>query len=120
MIIAVLIVGNALLIYYMMNLSDYSGKIENLTEEKNVVSNQTEEVDTIANLLNTVVTTNNTTNSTTVEATDASNRKVMNENLIVLYNGLILDTTKMDQVELKYIDNTSVDKDKYEIGRAHV
>lgn len=115
MIIAVLIVGNALLIYYMMNLSDYSGKIENLTEEKNVVSNQTEEVDTIANLLNTVVTTNNTTNSTTVEATDASNRKVMNENLIVLYNGLILDTTKMDQVELKYIDNTSVDKDKYVI-----
>lgn len=39
----------------------------------------------------------------------------MNEELVVLYNGLILDTTKMDEVALKYIDNTNEQADKYVI-----
>ena len=49
-------------------------------------------------------------------ATEASdNRKILNEELVVLYNGLILDTTKMDEVTLKYIDNTNANADKYVI-----
>lgn len=99
----------------MMNLSEYSENTQNIVVENNTVTNETE-VDTIANILsNVVASSSNTVSNTTIDATDANSRKVMNENLIVLYNGLILDTTKMDQVELKYIDNSSVDKDKYVI-----
>jgi len=48
--------------------------------------------------------------------TDASNtRKILNEELVVLYNGLILDTSKMDEVTLQYIDSTSEQSDKYVI-----
>ncbi len=114
MIIVILIVGNAILIYYMMNLSEYGQDVQNLSPENNIVTNQNEPVDTIANLLNTVV-SGNTTSNATVNAIDANSRKVMNEDLLVLYNGLILDTSKMEQVELKYIDNISADKDKYVI-----
>lgn len=82
--------------------------------QENTVNQNEVQVDTIGNILTTAIVGNTTnTTNTTIAATDASSRKVMNENLIVLYNGLILDTTKMDQVELKYIDNTSTDKDKY-------
>lgn len=91
-----------------MNLSEYE---EN--EENTVVENETE-VDTIANILTNAVSTNSTTN-TTVNANQVNTNKVLNEELIVLYNGLILDTTKMDEVELKYIDNSSTEKDKYVI-----
>lgn len=114
LIIVILILGNAILIFYMMNWSEYGEIPENQVAQQNVTVSNEAEVDTIANIINTVVTTNTTTN-TTVDATDASNRKVMNENLIVLYNGLILDVTKMDQVELKYIDSSSSEKDKYVI-----
>ena len=51
--------------------------------------------------------------TSTVDSTDINSRKVSNENLIVLYNGLILDTSKMDEVELQYIDNNNQEKDKY-------
>lgn len=98
----------------MMNLSEYSDDLQNVLTEENTSQNEVP-VDTIANLLSNVVSGDNTTKNTTVNATDANNRKVMNENLIVLYNGLILDTTKMEEVELKYIDNSSSDKDKYVI-----
>ncbi len=99
----------------MMNLSEYKDVIENATvPQENTVNRNEVQVDTIGNILTTAIVGNTTnTTNTTIAATDASSRKVMNENLIVLYNGLILDTTKMDQVELKYIDNTSTDKDKY-------
>lgn len=99
----------------MMNFSEYSEDTQNTVVENNTATNETE-VDTIANILsNVVASSSNTVSNTTIDATDANSRKVMNENLIVLYNGLILDTTKMDQVELKYIDNSSADKDKYVI-----
>lgn len=114
LIIVVLIVGNAILIYYMMNLAEYEDPIQNVVQENLVSENKVEQVDTIANIIDTVVNSNTTTN-TTVNASDANSRKLMNENLIVLYDGLILDTTKMEQVELKYIDNSSSEKDKYVI-----
>ena len=98
----------------MMNLSEYSEDAPNELTENELTQNDVQ-VDTIANLLNTVISGNTAESTTTVEMADANSRKVMNENLIVLYNGLILDTTQMDQVELKYIDNSSYDKDKYVI-----
>ncbi len=108
MIIVVLIIGNAILIYYMMNLSEYGKDV------KNEVVNETER-ETLANLIDSVVSNANVTNNPTINATDANTRKISNENLIVLYNGLILDTSQMGEVELKYIDNASNDKDKYVI-----
>lgn len=96
-----------------MNSAEYSQESENNVSE-NLVSNETQP-DTIANILSNVVAMDNATQNVTVNAEDASSRKVMNENLIVLYKGLILDTTKMDEIELKYIDNTSIEKDKYVI-----
>ena len=113
MIIAVLIIGNAILIYYLINSQEYENKMLNAVEQTNTASEEKE--DTVANILNTVVSNQISSNQTTVNSTDANVRKVMNEDLIVLYDGLILDTTKMDQVELKYIDNSSQDKDKYVI-----
>ena len=92
----------------MMNLSEYEE-----TTENTVTANETE-VDTIANILTNAVSTNSTAN-TTVNANQVNTNKVLNEELIVLYDGLILDTTKMDEVELKYIDNNSTEKDKYVI-----
>lgn len=113
MIIAVLIIGNAILIYYLINSQEYENKMLNAVEQTNTASEEKE--DTVANILNTVVSNQVSGSQTTVNATDTNNRKVLNENLIVLYDGLILDTTKMDLVNLKYIDNTSTDKDKYVI-----
>ena len=114
LIIVVLILGNALLIFYLVNSADYSQIANEIVE--NTTSQELETTDTIANLLNNVVPLSNTSEQPqTVNSTDANSRKVMNEDLIVLYNGLILDTTKMDNVDLKYIDNNSTDKDKYVI-----
>lgn len=109
LIIAILIIGNAILIYYLANSKEY----EENSNYQNTINDNTieEEKDTVANILNTALTNNIT--SSTVDSTDVANRKVMNENLIVLYNGLILDTQEMKQVELKYIDNNNQDKDKY-------
>ena len=55
------------------------------------------------------------TGNTTVTTGEADNRKVLNESIIVLYDGLILDIDKMGIVELKYIDNSSASKDNYVI-----
>lgn len=113
MIIVALILGNAILIYYLMNSEDYNRFTQNSVVEEN--KEEKEQTDTVANILNIAVPNNNTSSQPTVTTTDATARKTMNENLIVLYNGLILDTTKMEQTELQYIDNTSSEKDKYVI-----
>lgn len=113
MIIVALILGNAILIYYLMNSEDYNPIAQNNVSEEN--KKEKEQTDTVANILNIAVPNNNTSSQPTVTTTDATARKTMNENLIVLYNGLILDTTKMEETELQYIDNTSSEKDKYVI-----
>ena len=74
-----------------------------------------EKVDSIANIIDSAI-SDVTNQSTTPVVTDGTNtRKVMNEELVVLYNGLILDTSKMEEVTLKYIDNTNDSADKYVI-----
>jgi hypothetical protein len=123
-VIVTLIVGTGALVYYLsytnnVNISA-SDLFQNSTSNSNT-TNETSDEDSVAlgNIIDSAVSsvTNNTTVSTTntVDTVDAGSRKVLNENMIVLYNGLLLDTSKMDKVELKYIDNSSTDKDKYEI-----
>ena len=72
-IIAVLIIGNAILIYYLINNVQMIGP-QQIAELQQPVENEQEEVDTVANLINTVV-ANGSTN-TTVNSTDATPRKV--------------------------------------------
>ena len=112
LIIAVLIIGNALLIYYMINSKEYQEANPEIMS--NTTVNENEQTDTVANILNSVV-SGNTTNSVTVNTVDTNANKIANENIIVLFNGLILNTEKMDCVELQYIDGSSAEKDKYEI-----
>ena len=122
-ILVILIVTTGSLVYYMIesakkDAEQYSNIIQNIVEDK---PKEEESVDTIKNMIDSTldtVTSNGGTSApetSTVNATDANSRKVMNENLIVLYKGLILDTTKMAQTELKYIDNSDKYKDKYVI-----
>lgn len=53
--------------------------------------------------------------NTTVTTVEADNRKVLNESLIVLYDGLILENENMGITTLKYIDNSNPSKDNYVI-----
>lgn len=118
-IFVILIVSTGSLVYYMIatakrDAQQYTSMIQNIAEGQ---TNTDENVETIKNIIDSTINTatSGTTETNTVDAVDANNRKVMNENLIVLYNGLILDTTKMAQTELKYIDNSDKYKDKYVI-----
>lgn len=121
-IFVVLIVATGSLVYYMINSAkqdaeQYSMMIQNIAESQ---SNTNENVESIKNIIDSTLsnvtgTPETSSDANTVNAVDANSRKVMNENLIVLYNGLILDTTKMAQTELKYIDNSDKYKDKYVI-----
>lgn len=116
-VIVVLIVCTGSLIFYMISSAkkdadQYNNMIQNIAEAQTAAEN--ENVDTIKNIIDATL-ENATQDTNTVDAVDASNRKVMNENLIVLYKGLILDTSKMANTELKYIDNSDKYKDKYVI-----
>lgn len=114
-VIITVIVGSV--IYY--SLYKYSNE--------ETLDNQEENLSTVADMLNTVIDSDNneeesnellpppSTGNTTVTTGDADSRKVLNESIIVLYDGLILDSDEMGLVELKYIDNSSATKDNYVI-----
>lgn len=118
----ILIVGTGTLTYYLIHSAkndydkQYNEIVNNIVnEENNQVSNDIA-VNTVAEIIDSAIAdaTASTTNTTPI--TDGTNtRKTMNEELVVLYNGLILDTTQMDEVTLKYIDNTNDQADKYVI-----
>lgn len=120
-LLVVVIVATGSLVYYMIrkerkDYEQYNNLVQNvLQDEKNTEqsSSNSSTNETIKDIIDSA--TNTTTETNTVDAVDATNRKVMNENLIVLYNGLILDTTAMKKTELKYIDNSDQYKDKYVI-----
>ena len=124
-VIVTLIVGTGALVYYLIYTSNPNANSldEVVGEMQNTVNNETaneENTVSLGNIIDSAVSsvTNSTDSSSstnTVDAVDANSRKVLNEDLVVLYNGLLLDTSKMDQVELKYIDNSSIDKEKYVI-----
>lgn len=113
-IVIVTVIAGAIIYYSLYTYSN-----------KEIVNNTNEEVSSIADMINTAIdpnannetenTVNRPTGNSTVQAGDADSRKVLNEEIIVLYDGLILDATEMKLVELKYIDNSSQHKDKYVI-----
>ena len=101
-------------------------------EDNTVVPNQQnkveEKVSTVADIIDTALNSNtvdentiddgtqlNEIPNTTVSTGEADSRKVLNESIIVLYDGLILDSKEMKVSELKYIDNSNPSKDDYVI-----
>ena len=124
LVFVILIVGTGVLVYYLVNNArtnleaSYNELVEN-SAILNVVKKEEEEKepDTIADIIDSAIGNTTSTNNQTavVNTVTASDIKTLNEQLIVLYNGLILDTTKMGITELKYIDKTDANKDKYVI-----
>ena len=116
-VLMIIIIVTGSLVYFMIQkdsqlIEQQNEVIKNEIIEEHSSVKETSKNETIKDIIGTT-TTETTTN--TVDAIDATDRKVMNENLIVLYNGLILDTTAMKRTELKYIDNSDKYKDKYVI-----
>ena len=110
-IIVIITVLAGAVIYY--SLYKYSNEeiIENTSKEN---------TPSVAEIINNAIDTDSTkdvvtdvNNNTTVATGDADSRKVLNEEIIVLYDGLILDAKEMGIVDLKYIDNSNSNKEKY-------
>lgn len=119
----ILIIGTGALTYYLIHSAkddydkQYSEIVSNLAaaEENIVEDNETEDeekTETIANIIDSAISESTSGSATT---SDDSAKKLMNESLVVLYNGLILDTSKMDEVTLQYIDSKKDESDKYVI-----
>ncbi len=117
-IMVILFLGTAALTYYLIHTEkdiydeQYNQLVANLNQlpQENIVP--------IANMIDTALSNVTANTSQTKQATNAvSNeiKKIKNEEQIVLYNGLVLDTSKMDEVALQYIDNKSQGKDMYVI-----
>lgn len=117
-VLMMIIIVTGSLVYYMIQkdsqINEQQSELaQNVANEKQNTVKESVQNETIKDMIDSAATSETSTN--TVDAIDATNRKVMNENLIVLYNGLILDTTTMKRTELKYIDNSDKYKDKYVI-----
>ena len=111
-----MIIGTGALAYYLVNSARKD--LENNTNLiLNVSQNEADqEADSIANIIDTVVSDVTTPQNTSSNANkDASTIKLLNEDLIVLYNGLVLKTDKMEEKELQYIDNSNDFKENYVI-----
>lgn len=115
-IIVIITLGCGGVIYY--SIYKYSS-----SELLNDVNN-TENVATIADMINTAIDTSSSNNvgenvttntNSTVSTEDADSRKVLNQEIVVLYDGLILDAKEMGVVNLKYIDNSNPSKEDYVI-----
>ena len=118
----ILIVGTGILVYYLVNNArtnleaSYNELVEN-SSILNVVKKDEdiENPDTIADIIDSAIGNTTSSNTTVVNTVTATDVKTLNEQIIVLYNGLILDTTKMGITDLKFIDKTDANKDKYVI-----
>ncbi len=113
--LVIIIIGTGALTYYLI----HTAKIDYDKQYNELVSNlplneANNEVDTIANILDSAI-TEATNQTNTVGVASDSEKKLMNESLVVLYDGLILDTSKMDEVTLQYLDSTAAESDKYVI-----
>ena len=123
----VLIIGTGSLTYYLIHNAkndydrQYNEILSNITQTQKVEGNTTEEnVSSIGDLIDSALsnvvadTSTDTTNTNTlIDSTDT--RKTANQELVVLYKGLILDNANFDENTLKYIDPTKADADKYVI-----
>lgn len=120
----VLIIITGILVYYLVHNARtdlnnmYNDLVENSVINAVIEDDDGKEPESIASIIDSAISntlTTNTSTSNTVNTINASEVKTLNENIIVLYNGLILDTTKMGIAHLQYIDKTDVNKDKYVI-----
>ena len=119
LLFVVLIIGTGALTYYLIHSAkdyydkQYSEIVSNLTAAENVVKDMEDDGETekIANIIDSAI--SDATGSATTS--DDAAKKLMNESLVVLYNGLILDTSKMDEVTLQYIDSKKDESDKFVI-----
>ena len=114
-----IVVATGILAYYLIHDTkdnidqQYSELAANIAASENISD---EEGTTVANeIVDAMEGAGLTGTSNTVATEVTDDRKIMNEELVVLYKGLILDTTKMDEVKLKYIDNKVPESDKYVI-----
>lgn len=108
-----LILGTGILIYYLLHVEKERNEIQN-NSSSNQIDKSLSEDETIANMIGSVI--SNVVDTSSISNTiDNSSKKTMNEELVVLYNGLLLDTSKMDEINLNYIDTISEDVDKYVI-----
>ncbi len=111
-LIVIVTVGVGAVIYYSL----YTYSNEEIIDNTDI--NNTSMVDIINTAISPEVTGNTTPSSeniTTITTGEADSRKVLNESIIVLYDGLVLETDETGIVELKYIDNTNDLKEKYVI-----
>lgn len=118
----ILIIGTGALVYYLVHDAknnydkQYNELISNFVNNENMIVDESEEsIVTVGNMIDSAIADitaqTNITDATTI--TDENTKKIMNESLVVLYNGLILDTSIMDEVTLKYIDSKKQESDKY-------
>lgn len=126
----VLIIGTGILVYYLVHnaKSDLEASVNDIAGNANIINmvvKQEEklkeenkpEPNSIAEVIDSALsnTSTNSSTSNTVNTVSATNVKTLNEQLIVLYEGYILDTSEMKVVDLQYIDKTDINKDKYVI-----
>lgn len=98
----ILIVGTGALTYYLIHSAkndydkQYNDIVSNIASEENEESLNDIPANSIAEIIDSAISNVTTSTSTTnTVVTDGTNtRKTMNEELVVLYNGLILDTTR--------------------------
>lgn len=118
----ILVIGTGALTYYLIHSAkddydkQYNEIISNLTaNEISLEDTENEEgVTTVANMIDSAISDSNASASTSAATTtDENTKKIMNESLVVLYNGLVLDTSKMDEVTLQYIDSKKDESEKY-------
>ncbi len=117
----ILIIGTGALTYYLIHSAkddydkQYNEIVSNLAAYENVVETEEgekEKNDTVANIIDSAI-SDATSNNSGVATDDTNAKKLMNESLVVLYNGLILDTSKMDEITLQYIDSKKDESEKY-------
>lgn len=116
-LIGIIIVISGSILYYLIYTNSEELKQEAASNKVTQTSTFDAENTTVAEIIGDVIDNNSNTTSknTTVSTTDANNRKVQNEDIVVLYNGLLLDGKETKRTELKYIDSTNTEKDKYVI-----
>lgn len=112
----ILIIGTGALTYYLIHTAknDYDKQYSEIVSNLSQNEIQEEQEDTIANIIDSAISdVSNPNSNTSPTTTDENVKKIMNESLVVLYNGLILDTSSMDEVTLKYVDTRSNESEKY-------
>jgi len=117
----IIIIATGSLIYYLIHNAKNNFDQQYNVNNFNVVTTDNKDnqnVETIADVIDSALSntiSSDSSTATTTTAPEDNTKKSLNQELVVLYNGLILDTSNMDEVKLQYIDSTSADAEKYVI-----